>query len=44
MTKEYIENRIKEIERNMEMIFFKDILKKLNKEKKKLLTLLKQYD
>ena len=44
MTKSQIENRIKEIDRNIEMIFFKDILKKLEKERKDLLKLLKEYD
>ena len=44
MTKSEIENRIKEIDRNIEMIFFKDILKKLEKERKDLLKLLKEYD
>lgn len=42
MTKKQIENRIKEIDRNMEMIFFKDVLEKLKKEKIKLIKMLKE--
>lgn len=44
MTKSQIESRIREIDRNIEMIFFKDILNKLKEEKKMLLKLLKKYD
>lgn len=42
MNKSQIENRIKEIDRNMEMIFFKEILKKLKEERKELLKFLKE--
>lgn len=42
MNRYQIENRINEIDRNIEMIFFKGILKKLKKERKELSRLLEK--